>query len=135
MSKGIEEINIEINPDVKQRLKVHAISEYPYECCGILLGKQTEEGDFTISDIFETENRAQEDREQREFLIDPMTIYRCELSIRHRDLNIVGFYHSHPNKPAMLSVKDKEGMIPGQVYVLMSVSERGCEDASAFIIT
>ena len=48
---------------------------------------------------------------------------------------IIGFYHSHPDKEAVLSMADKRGMIPGQLYVLVSVCSSGCRNITAWCRT
>ena len=103
----------------------HVEAVYPEEACGVLLGKSSE---GLITEASRAENIADEDNAGSYFIIDPLEIYRIEKEAERAGKELIGFYHSHPDKPAVLSESDTENMIPGTAYIILSVTESGCED-------
>ena len=102
-----------------------AMQAYPHECCGILLGKM---GDtVSICDTREATNQIQGESRQH-FKIDPMFLYQVEREIEGSGNEVVGFYHSHPDCKAVPSEEDARNMIPGLVYIILSVTDTGVID-------
>ena len=87
---------------------------------------------ITISDIREAINQIPEEKTKRHFEIDPLFLYQVEREIEGSDLEIVGFYHSHPDCKAIPSKQDLEYMIPGLVYAILSVTKDGVVDIQYF---
>jgi proteasome lid subunit RPN8/RPN11 len=111
-------------PDaVHDRLRAHAEAAYPEECCGVLLGR-VESDSIRVTDLFPVENRDPDARERR-YLIGPGDYLRAERTAEDAGLDVVGFYHSHPDHPARPSATDlAEATFPGFVYTITAV-ERG----------
>jgi proteasome lid subunit RPN8/RPN11 len=103
------------------QIRAHGVSEYPYECCGLLLGRFTEDGKV-VSEIFPISNAREESAKHNRFLITPEELMRGELYARNRDLEVVGFYHSHPDSPAVPSKYDLEHAWPTYSYIIVSTS-------------
>ena len=123
-------INIVLRENTTKQITLAAEQAYPHECCGILIGKT---GDtITISDIREATNQIPEEKTKRHFEIDPLFLYQVEQEIEGSDLEVVGFYHSHPDCKAIPSEQDLEYMIPGLVYVILSVTKDGVADMKFF---
>ena len=101
---------------------------YPSECCGALLGS----ADGTVTEIWEARNAVSEENRSVCFSIDPLELYRCETEAEKRGVRIVGFYHSHPDAPARLSVEDIKGMIPNMTYVVVSAVRGKGADVKAY---
>ncbi len=59
--------------------------------------------------------------ERNRFLIDPAEVRRVERESRARGLDIVGFYHSHPDHPARPSRYDRDHALPWYSYVIIAV--------------
>ena len=114
---------VEISAELIHKMKNHAEQAYPHECCGILTGKREDDGPVTVRDALTVGNRISDELRGKHFAIDPMEIYKHEKNLENSGLEIIGFFHSHPNAPAVLSREDEEGMIPHQLYVLLSVSD------------
>jgi proteasome lid subunit RPN8/RPN11 len=79
--------------------------------------------------------------EKNRFLIDPLDQLRVEKGARERGLDVLGYYHSHPDHPARPSNYDRDHAWPWYSYVIISVdrgvprdltSWRLAEDRSAF---
>lgn len=114
---------VEIPAETIHKLKNHAVLAYPNECCGILSGKREDDGLVRVKDALTVGNRISDEMRGKHFAIDPMEIYKHEKDLENSGLEIIGFFHSHPNAPAVLSREDEEGMIPHLLYVLLSVAD------------
>lgn len=117
-----------IQNEIAKKLRSHAKSEYPRECCGIILGKRTEERK-TAEKIIQTENIS---GSRRYFQIDPLAVLKAELSAKQEQLEITGFYHSHPDCKAIPSEQDITGMIAGYSYLIISIQGGECADMRSF---
>lgn len=100
----------------------HAASTYPDECCGVLLGFAGSEPGIVeavpVANVDET-------NPSRRYTIEAGTLLAISRSAARRGLDVVGFYHSHPDHPAQPSAADlHEATFPHYVYVIQSV-ERG----------
>lgn len=98
----------------------HAKEAYPEECAGVLVGMDTPEMKVVV-DVWRADNTHEGERERR-FLIEPLKIKEFEDTARERDLDILGFYHSHPDEAARPSEYDREHALPNWSYVITSVS-------------
>jgi proteasome lid subunit RPN8/RPN11 len=118
-----------------EEIRRHGAREYPNECCGVLLGLSGEAGK-EVSEVLPLHNlrhdpdRAQEilpldepekESERNRFLIDPLEQLRVEKDARARGLEVMGYYHSHPDHPARPSQYDREHAWPWYSYVIVSV--------------
>lgn len=66
------------------------------------------------------------------FEADPLFLYQVEREIEGCGLEIVGFYHSHPDYEAIPSREDAKNMVPGLVYVIVSVTREGVADIRSY---
>ena len=67
---------------------------------------------------------AREDGEQyHRFLITAEDMMQAELEARRLGLEIVGFYHSHPDHPAKPSDYDRDHALPFYSYIILRVAE------------
>ena len=123
-------INIHICEKATERMVLAARQAYPQECCGILLGKK--EDSITVSDIRKATNQIAGAKNRQHFEIDSMFLYQVEREIEGGNLEIVGFYHSHPDCKAVPSEQDLHYMIPGLVYAILSVTKDGVADIQYF---
>lgn len=101
-------------------LEQHAKRDYPYECCGLLLGQFGEEAK-TVVEIFPISNAREEEAKRNRFLIHPEELRRGENYAEGRALAVIGFYHSHPDHPAIPSQYDLEHAWPIYSYIILSV--------------
>ncbi|NUO18848.1 M67 family metallopeptidase [bacterium] len=100
----------------------HGQKTYPEECCGFLFG--TEVGnERVIHEVVPIDNSRQDNKERR-FLITPEDFLEAERRAENLDLNLIGFYHSHPDHPAIPSEFDREHALPFYSYVILSVRNR-----------
>ena len=117
---------------VSTQMESAAKKAYPCECCGILVGQKSEKGEIEVSEIREADNQIQGVQKSTHFVIDPLFLYHIEKELEGRGLEIIGIYHSHPDCAAILSDEDYEHMVPGLVYVIMSVTVEGVVDIRSY---
>ena len=118
---------ITITEEQLTQIRAHGVSDYPYECCGLLLGRFGSDGK-TVTEIFPISNAREESAKRNRFLITPEELMRGEQYARTHDLEVVGFYHSHPDSPAVPSQYDLEHAWPTYSYIIVSTSADSAND-------
>lgn len=93
---------------------------YPDECCGALLGHDAGESRF-IKSVVPIANQFDDGEKYHRFRIEADDILRVELTARKQGVDVLGFYHSHPDHPAIPSDYDREHALPFYSYLIMSV--------------
>lgn len=87
-----------------EQLRAHGEETYPHECCGIFLGR-TGEGGIAVESLMRAGNTRTDSAHNR-YHIDPRELIAAQREGRKLGLDIVGFYHSHPDHPAQWSQTD-----------------------------
>jgi len=115
-------------------LRRHGEETYPHECCGILLG--TADGDVRTVRATLRCNNTRTDSPENRYNIDPRELVRAQREAHERGLDIVGFYHSHPDHPARWSPTDfEEAHWIGCSYVITSVEQGRAAQTNSFALT
>ena len=125
---------IEINSNQLEQIKEHAQRDYPYECCGILLGK-FKDGEKTVTQVLEISNEKEEENRHNRYLIPSKKILETELYAIKNGLDIVGFYHSHPDHSAIPSAYDVEHALPVYSYLIVSVYDAKAVDFTISVLS
>jgi cysteine synthase B len=107
-------------------IRAHAAGAYPDECCGALIG-----ADGQVSEAFPLSNAQAENRTRR-FLIGPDAYRRAEARAGELGASLLGFYHSHPDHPAVPSSFDLEHAWPNLIYAIVSVREGAARELRAW---
>lgn len=110
----------EITDGVLQRMTEHVRRTYPKEGCGLLIGDAERTG---ISEIRIMRNLSGPEKTGKHFIMDPLAVHRAEEEAAANGLSIQGVFHSHPDHAAALSEEDDAGMIPGLLYIILSVAK------------
>jgi proteasome lid subunit RPN8/RPN11 len=87
-----------------QALERHGEEVFPRECCGLLLGRRTDAGRLAIRAA--RARNLEPARAHDRYLLDPQDRLRAEEEGRRDGLELVGFYHSHPDHEAYFSLTD-----------------------------
>ena len=117
-----------------EAIRQHGESNYPHECCGLLLGKASN-GSKTVVEVRATQNVwnaeaaqlfvvVEENRATNQlsnYAISPQTMLAVQKEVRDRTLQIIGIYHSHPNHPAIASECDRLYAWEQYSYIIVSV--------------
>ncbi len=109
-------------------IRRHAEAEYPHECCGLLIGRMTEDGRKAVSEVYPVSNAREEKDRHNRSLILPVEYMRGERHARSLGLDVIGNYHSHPDHPAVPSQFDLEHAWPTWSYIIVSVREGTASD-------
>jgi len=111
-----------------EAMRLHAERDYPYECCGLLIGRFLETGRRAVSEVYPISNAREEAAKRNRFLIRPEELMQGERYARTKRLDVLGFYHSHPNAQAVPSLYDQEHAWPTYSYVVVSVLKGSTRD-------
>lgn len=112
-------VPILISPHGLESISRHGEASYPKECCGFLIGRAGDDA-TRVERVLPVPNDAPAGRSDR-FTIHPETVLAVHKEARAVGLDVVGFYHSHPDHPARPSGLDREDAWPGISYVIVSV--------------
>lgn len=106
---------------------------YPKECCGVLLGKLVE-GERIVSEIVSCTNIAEGDQRAR-YHIDPAELIDIQKRARDAGLDIIGFFHSHPDHPAVASKTDlREALWFANSYLIVEVTKGRAGEIGSFVL-
>ncbi len=111
-----------------KEIVAHGERDYPYECCGLLLGTFAEGGAKVCSETYSISNAREEEAKRNRFLIRPEELLRGEKFAAGKGLDVVGFYHSHPDHPAVPSQYDLDHAWPLYSYIVVAVRSGHAED-------
>ena len=115
-------------------LRRHGEETYPDECCGVLLGRISDDIRL-VTAVARCEN-TRTDSPQNRYHIDPRELIRIQRESRGRGEDIIGFYHSHPDHPAQWSATDlAEAHWIGCSYVITSVDQGKAAVTNSFELT
>lgn len=113
---------IHLPKDRRDEIAAHGARDYPYECCGLLLGRFQSDGAKAVSEVYPISNAREEQAKRNRFLIRPEELMRGERYAEAKGFEVVGFYHSHPDHPAVPSQYDLEHAWPVFSYIVVSVN-------------
>ena len=107
-------------PEVtRSRLRSLASDRFPHEACGVLVGTRSFAG-ARVVEVTASRN-LESDRPGDRFTLDPVHLLTVETDARLRGLEVLGVWHSHPDRPAVPSETDRAGAWEGWSYVIVSV--------------
>lgn len=113
-----------------------ASAAYPAECCGLLVGVESEAGDWAVTRLVPAANVAPEEpghSVRDRFEVDPQVRIDLERELRGQEENVIGHYHSHPDHPAAPSATDlAKAYEPSLVWVIASVKVGKVTELAAF---
>ena len=110
----------------------HGEQTYPHECCGVLLGEQSADGNKLVQRVVRCTN-THADPSRDYFSIAPLELMRIEREADDQGHSILGFYHSHPDWPARWSDSDlEEAHWTGCSYVITSVLNGKATETRSF---
>ena len=107
----------------------HASEGYPHEICGMLIAAR---GEDVVTQTRRVRNTVVE-RARDRYEMDPLDQIRIQRECDATGLEIVGYYHSHPDHPAQASITDSTRSWAGPVYVIVSCVGGRVVDGNAFV--
>jgi proteasome lid subunit RPN8/RPN11 len=121
---------LKIHEELIQRIHAHGVETYPYECCGALFGRDGD-GSREVVDLLPLENR-RNDSPRNRFEVTPDDVRLAEKTAGEKHLELLGWYHSHPDAPARPSEFDREHAWPWYSYIIVSVQQREPRDTTSW---
>jgi proteasome lid subunit RPN8/RPN11 len=126
-------MSVKLTTDHLQLIRHHGERTFPEECGGLLLGT-LEGGARVIQEVLPLENIRKDSRHNRVEL-DPLDYARAEREAAIRGLGVWGYYHSHPNHPAVPSGFDLEhAPFVEWSYLIVSVRDGNAEEVRAWTV-
>ena len=124
-----------LNFELKKIIRIEGEKAYPNECCGFLIG-EIDNASVKIAKQAKPICNASEDGERyHRFLIKPEDMMEAERAARATKLDVIGFYHSHPDCPAVPSDYDKEHALPFYSYVIVAVEKGEAKELRSWELT
>jgi proteasome lid subunit RPN8/RPN11 len=118
-----------------EALRAHGEETYPNECCGVLLGKNVAGAGNHVQQIVRAGN-TRTDAAHNRYNIAPQELVKIQRQARNQGLDIVGFYHSHPDHPAQWSETDfAEAHWLGCSYIITSVDKGKAALTNSFLLS
>lgn len=125
--------NILLTAKLAKDMQQHGIASYPHECCGFMLGKRAGD-DIHVAEILAAENQRTDSLHNR-YAISPKEYLQAEKLADSRGLELVGFYHSHPDHPAIPSQFDLDHAWPNLIYAIAAIRQGRAEAFKAYTLT
>lgn len=125
---------LKLNEQTYDAIRRHGEETYPHECCGVLLGRTLDDVNV-VEDAIRAGNTRTDSAHNR-YHIAPHELVKIQRDGRKRGLDIVGFYHSHPDHPAQWSQTDfAEAHWLGCSYVITAVEKGVAQQTNSFLLT
>ena len=112
---------IVLRQDIIDSFLKHGEKDYPFECCGFILGHFIDEK--SVGTEYIAIPNTKEENKERRFLIDPMAYQDAEDLADKKGLSIISIVHSHPDHPDRPSEFDRKHAWPGFSYIIISVKK------------
>jgi proteasome lid subunit RPN8/RPN11 len=113
-----------ISGHLAEKIRAHGAETYPHECCGALLGRDSEAMDTNrvreVLALFPLVNR-RDDSPRNRFSVTAEDVLAADKAAQAQKLEVVGWYHSHPDHPARPSQYDRDHAWPWYSYMIVSV--------------
>lgn len=115
---------IELTREIAKQISAEGEKAYPNECCGALFGHFSAQGDARVTAIFPIVNGRESEEQYHRFVITADDSVRAERAALAQEVDVIGYYHSHPDHPAIPSEFDREHALPFYAYIIVAVAQR-----------
>ena len=122
---------IELPKTEVAKIQMHGEKTFPFECCGLLIGKISNDEIRSVLKTQSVENINKKNPERR-YNINPLDFIKIEAEADTHGLQIIGIYHSHPNHPARPSKFDLELAWPNFSYIVISIQNRHADQMTSW---
>jgi proteasome lid subunit RPN8/RPN11 len=126
----LSKIRLRIQESLVRRIHAHGVETYPHECCGALLGRDGEDSREVV-DLMPLENR-RNDSPRNRFEVTAEDVQLAEKTAREKRIELIGWYHSHPDAPARPSEYDRDHAWPWYSYIIISVQKGAPRDMTSW---
>jgi len=130
-----DETTLWISGHLAERIRAHGAEAYPHECCGALLGRDSEATDQSVMRevlaLLPLVNR-RDDSPRNRFSVTAEDVLDADRAAQKQGLEVIGWYHSHPDHPARPSQYDQDHAWPWYSYVIISVENGSPQEMSSW---
>jgi len=126
---------IRLSSELEKNIREDGEAAYPNECCGVLIGEVDNDGIKTVKRTLTIDNAREDGEQYHRFLITPEDMMKAEQTARANKLDVIGFYHSHPDHPSKPSGYDKDHALPFYSYVIVSVDKGKAQILTSWELT
>ena len=126
----MSDLVLKINEELARKIRAHGLETYPHECCGAILGRDNA-GSREVLGLMPLANR-RDDSPRNRFEVTPDDVRLAEKTARDQKLELIGWYHSHPDAPARPSEFDREHAWPWYSYIIVSVQSGQPRDMNSW---
>ena len=123
---------LHLNEEIDRQIREHGSQDYPHETCGALLGVDGAER-REVRALFPLINR-RDDSPRNRFEITADDFREAERAAAAQGLELIGWYHSHPDHPARPSEFDREHAWPWYSYIIVSVAGGQPQDMTSWLL-
>ncbi|MCA9889116.1 MAG: M67 family metallopeptidase [Anaerolineae bacterium] len=113
-------MKIELSKALQQKIFKQMEGTFPNEGGGFLLGARSG-NTVSIIDVIQIENIFESEEQYHRYAMSPKNWADMEDTADERGMTLVGYYHSHPDSPAIPSEYDRVHALPNFVYIISSV--------------
>lgn len=124
-------LKIHMSAELAEKIRQHGIETYPHECCGALLGKDQNGEGREIVAVLKLANQ-RDDSPRNRFSVAPRDVIDADKAAQANGLEVVGWYHSHPDHPAKPSQYDREHAWPWYSYVILKVEKGAAREMTSW---
>jgi len=130
-----DETTLWISGHLAERIRAHGAEAYPHECCGALLGRDSEATDQSVMRevlvLLPLVNR-RDDSPRNRFSVTAEDVLDADKVAQKQGLEVIGWYHSHPDHPARPSQYDQDHAWPWYSYVIISVENGSPQEMTSW---
>jgi proteasome lid subunit RPN8/RPN11 len=130
-----DETTLWISGHLAEKIRAHGAETYPHECCGALLGRDRDAVDPEVARevlaLFPLVNR-RDDSPRNRFSVTAEDVLEADKAAQARGLEVIGWYHSHPDHPARPSQYDQDHAWPWYSYIIVSVHHGSPQDMTSW---
>ncbi|MDR3320233.1 MAG: M67 family metallopeptidase [Desulfovibrio sp.] len=123
---------IHLTAAVENLIRAEGEKAYPNECCGFLFGSANDDGRRNVTRARPVKNASEDAERYHRFRIEPDAFLRATREAYAEGLDIAGFYHSHPDHPAVPSEYDREQALPCYSYIIVAVDNGVAGDLTSW---
>lgn len=122
-----------VTSDMLDAINRHALTAYPRECCGVMAGTAGDDGK-EVEVLWRLENHAPEEEADRRYVIEPEAWMQLEDKAAEEGRELIGIYHSHPDRPSEPSEFDRRHALPFLSYMIVSVVDGSNEAVDTWVL-
>ncbi|HEV2085770.1 MAG TPA: M67 family metallopeptidase [Gemmatimonadales bacterium] len=123
-------MTLRLSDAMADEIRRHGELAYPAECCGVLAGRAGETKE--VVRLVPMHNRRTDDPHR--YLIAPDDLRRTISELRGCELEVLGYYHSHPDHPAAPSGFDTEHAWPWYSYIIVGVDRGRAAELASWVL-